>query len=191
MLRFGLSASAVLFTFLVLPVPASPQATPAPAAGPLRTGQPSDNPAAVLTATYMETGPMSTQATSTDDGTATGARTPEHLMELFVKFVHERDLDRLIALYEPAAVFAPGPGAPVFTGREAIRGALAEMLALKPRMSVAVAQTLTVGDIALVTNEWTMEGIAPDGSPVKNGGKSADVVRRQPDGRWLVLIDHP
>ena len=36
-----------------------------------------------------------------------------------------------------------------------------------------------------------MTGIAPDGSLVQDGGYSADVFRRQSDGRWLILIDHP
>jgi ketosteroid isomerase-like protein len=42
-----------------------------------------------------------------------------------------------------------------------------------------------------VINEWTMTGTAPDGSEVRQGGLSDDVVRRQPNGTWLVLIDHP
>ena len=129
--------------------------------------------------------------TTTHDDAGPGARTPEHLMALFSKYVHAGDLDSLIALYEPDAVFKPGPDAPVLTGRDAIRSALAQMLALKPTMNVKVAERLTVGDLALVINEWSMTDTAPDGSPVKQGGRSADVLRRQPDGRWLVLIDHP
>jgi uncharacterized protein (TIGR02246 family) len=116
--------------------------------------------------------------------------TPEALMQSFTACVHAGDLDRLVALYEPDAVFEPRPGV-VVEGRDAIGGALAEMLTLRPRMDVNPVQVLRADDIALVVNEWTMTGTAPDGSAVHQGGRSADVVRRQTDGTWLVLVDKP
>ena len=64
-------------------------------------------------------------------------------------------------------------------------------LALWPRMVARVVQVLEADDVALVVNEWNLTGIAPDGSEVHQGGRSADVVRRQPDGSWLVLVDKP
>jgi uncharacterized protein (TIGR02246 family) len=116
--------------------------------------------------------------------------TPEALMRTFTDRVHAGDLDGLVALYEPAAVFEPQPGV-VVEGHEAIRQALAELLALRPTMVAETVEVLQADDVALVINEWTMTGKAPDGSEVRQGGRSADVVRRQPGGGWLVLIDHP
>lgn len=116
--------------------------------------------------------------------------TPEALMRSFTDRVHAGDLDGLVALYEPAAVFEPQPGV-VVEGRQAIRQALAELLALRPTMVVETVQVLRADDVALVINEWTMTGTAPDGSEVRQGGRSADVVRRQPSGAWLVLVDKP
>ena len=116
--------------------------------------------------------------------------TPEALMQSFAACVHAGDLDRLVALYEPDAVFEPRSGV-VVEGREAIGDALAEMLALRPRMAVTPVQVLRADDIALVVNDWTMTGTGPDGSVVQQGGRSADVVRRQTDGSWLVLVDKP
>jgi uncharacterized protein (TIGR02246 family) len=116
--------------------------------------------------------------------------TPEALMRTFTDRVHAGDLDGLVALYEPAAVFEPRPGV-VAEGRKAIRQALAELLALGPRMIAETVQVLRADDVALVVNEWTMTGTTPDGTEVRQGGRSADVVRRQPDGGWLVLVDKP
>jgi uncharacterized protein (TIGR02246 family) len=116
--------------------------------------------------------------------------TPEALMRTFTDRVHAGDLDGLVALYEPAAVFEPQPGA-VVEGRHAIRQALAELLALRPAMVAETVEVLQADDVALVINEWTMTGTAPDGTEVRQGGRSSDVVRRQPSGAWLVLIDKP
>jgi uncharacterized protein (TIGR02246 family) len=121
----------------------------------------------------------------------TDTATPEALMRSFTECVHARDLDALVDLYEPDAVFEPQPGI-VVRGRDAIRTALGELLALEPAMSTTTVQVLDGGgDIALVVNEWSMTGTAPDGSEVRQGGRSADVLRRQPDGRWLVVVDKP
>jgi uncharacterized protein (TIGR02246 family) len=116
--------------------------------------------------------------------------TPEALMRAFTDRVHARDLEGLVALYEPAAVFEPRPGV-VVEGREAIRHALRDLLALRPVMVAETVEVLQADDVALVVNEWTMTGMAPDGTEVRQGGRSADVVRRQPDGSWLVLVDKP
>lgn len=119
-----------------------------------------------------------------------GPQTPDELMARFRECVHQRALDRLIALYEPDAVFVPEPGA-VHQGRDAIRSALAGMLALAPSMETNVAEVHQAGDIALVVVDWTLRGTAPDGHGISQGGRSADVLRRQADGTWRVLIDHP
>lgn len=116
--------------------------------------------------------------------------TPQALMDLFTNLVHARDLDGLVALYEPSAVFEQQPGI-VIRGHAAIAAALADLIALRPRMITNTVQVLETGDIALVVNEWTMTGTVPDGADVRRGGRSADVLRRQPDGRWLVVVDKP
>jgi uncharacterized protein (TIGR02246 family) len=115
---------------------------------------------------------------------------PEALMQAFTDRVHAGDLDGLVALYEPSAVFEPRPGV-VIRGRDAIGQALAELLALWPRMVANTVQVLQANDVALVVNEWNLTGTAPDRSEVRRGGRSADVVRRQRDGSWLVLVDKP
>ena len=116
--------------------------------------------------------------------------TPEALLRAFTDRVHAGDLNGLIALYEPSAVFEPQPGV-VVRGRAAIRQALAALLTLRPTMDAAIVQILQADDVALVVNEWNLTGTGPDGAKVRREGRSADVVRRQPDGSWLVLVDKP
>ena len=35
------------------------------------------------------------------------------------------------------------------------------------------------------------KGTGPNGMTVEMAGKSSDVLRRQPDGTWLIAVDNP
>jgi uncharacterized protein (TIGR02246 family) len=118
------------------------------------------------------------------------AQTPTRAIELVSERISAGDVDGALAMYEPGAAFTPQPGELV-TGAEAIRAALERFAALRPRLEGQVERVIESGDVALVLNRWTLAGTAPDGAPIEMGGLSADVLRRQPDGRWLVLIDDP
>ena len=100
------------------------------------------------------------------------------------------DVDGAVALYEENATFAVRPDE-VVCGGEAIRAALAQFAALEPRMEGEKVKVLEAGDTALVVNRWTLRGTTPDGQALEMAGTSADVLRRQDDGRWLVAIDDP
>jgi len=119
-------------------------------------------------------------------GTATAAALPDALAQRLA----DGDLDGALGLYEPEATFAPQPGAQV-TGRDAIREALTQFIALRPSLTGKVEKVLEAGDVALVTNRWSLRGTAPDGAPLEMGGVSADVMRRQADGTWRILVDDP
>jgi len=96
-----------------------------------------------------------------------------------------------MALYEDEAAFQPQPGV-ALVGSDQIRSGLSGFMALNPKITFQGTTDVVIsGDIALVSNNWRMTGTAPDGSEVADDGLSADVVRRQSDGSWLVLIDQP
>jgi uncharacterized protein (TIGR02246 family) len=118
------------------------------------------------------------------------AERPEQVIELLTVSLNRGDVDAAITLYESEAVFAPQPGEEV-TGLEAIRDALQQFAALKPRLRGEITNVLTAGDVAVVHNRWQLEGTQPDGSPVEMHGHSADVLRRASDGGWRILIDDP
>jgi ketosteroid isomerase-like protein len=76
-------------------------------------------------------------------------------------------------------------------GTPALREAFKQFLALDPKIAVTKQEVFQAGDIALHSYTWKMSGKAPDGSPVEQGGLSVIVLRKQPDGRWLMVIDNP
>ena len=83
-------------------------------------------------------------------------------------------------LYEDDAVMAYPPGEQT-VGRAAIQALWEKVLTSRPQFEPeAPLPTLISGDIALTS------------TPPRDGsGARAQVVRRQPDGSWLRLLDQP
>ena len=108
------------------------------------------------------------------------AMRPEDITRLFVERSNAGDADGVAALYEPDAVMAYPPGSQT-VGRDAIRGLWASVLEHGPHFEPEEPlPTLVSGDIALTS------------TPPRDGaGARAQVVRRQPDGSWLRLLDYP
>lgn len=95
------------------------------------------------------------------------------------------DVEGLAALYEDDARMVGLDGA-VAEGREAIRTVWEGLVALGGRMTVVTRYAVVSGDIALLRNDFTF---AAEGIAISSG--TAEVARRQPDGTWLYLVDHP
>ncbi|WP_067829948.1 YybH family protein [Nocardia inohanensis] len=114
---------------------------------------------------------------------------PAHHPHVFAAAFNTGDPAAVAAVYDPAAVFVPHPGTPV-TG-PALGAATAEFLSLGLPITVRPRHTYVADDIALLIVDWTIEGIAPDGTPTHIEGTATDVARRSPDGRWRYLIDNP
>ena len=105
------------------------------------------------------------------------AEQPEDLGRFFVERANAGDLEGLVALYEPSAVLAVPGGAPA-AGTDAIRRALGQFLTGNPKLSGVSQPALRFGDLALTSTRF-------------DGGATAEVARRQPDGTWLWVIDQP
>jgi ketosteroid isomerase-like protein len=121
------------------------------------------------------------------------ASTPEDLSQLIGEAITSGDMDAALSLYEPDATFAmpAGFGEGSVTGLDGLRGAFGGFLAMSPELKVNAEKTLLSGDTALVVGNWTLKGRDPEGNDVDASGRYADVVRRQPDGSWLFVIDNP
>jgi len=118
------------------------------------------------------------------------ASTPEELVKTFFDTFNSGNLDNLVALYEPNAMLVAQPGQAA-EGHAAIRQALSQFLGMKPTLTPGRISVVTAGDIALSVLKWTLKGTGPDGKPVQMEGATSDVLRKQPDGRWLFVIDNP
>lgn len=123
--------------------------------------------------------------------TIESATSPAHLMSLFARRAAAGDVDGLLALYESDAVFEPQLGT-VLRGANQLRAALSAFAAMRPRIQyTGEADCVIVDGIAIVANTWTVTGDLPGGGIHREAGLSADVLRQQADGSWLILIDQP
>jgi uncharacterized protein (TIGR02246 family) len=117
------------------------------------------------------------------------ATTPEQIHRLFEDAFNAGDIDGLMMLYEPDSVLVPQPGS-VVQGSEQVRAALEGYLALAGRITLDTKLVLTVGDLAYLSNTWSLSGTGPDGNPLTLGATTAEVARRQADGTWRYVIDN-
>jgi uncharacterized protein (TIGR02246 family) len=114
---------------------------------------------------------------------------PAEMNAAFADAFNSGSIDNLLALYEPTAVLVPMPGRRV-EGIDAIRTALTELLTLKGHMRSENQYALVHDDLALLRAKVHLVATARDGARIEINNHTAEVVRRQPDGRWLYIIDH-
>jgi uncharacterized protein (TIGR02246 family) len=95
------------------------------------------------------------------------------------------DTDALVALYEEDAAMATPDGTFV-NGRDAIREQWSGFVALGGNIQMTTRYAVVVGETALLSNDWKFTGAGMELS-----SRTAEVARRQPDGTWKYVIDHP
>jgi len=115
---------------------------------------------------------------------------PEDVHTRFAELFAAKDLDGLMTLYEPDATLLPEPGVQI-TGLAVIREALAAFLAMNGTFRMPAGKPIVAKDLALIFSEWTLDMTGPDGQPATLSGQTSDVLRRQADGNWRIVIDSP
>ncbi|MDH5666589.1 MAG: DUF4440 domain-containing protein [Nitrospira sp.] len=118
------------------------------------------------------------------------AKTPQELQSLFVAAFNNSDLEALLALYEPNAALATQSGVPQ-VGRDKMEDSFRTIIGMKGKMAIDTTYAVETDGIALLRGSWSIESLTPVGKAVMMKGQSIEVARRQPDGSWLFVIDHP
>jgi uncharacterized protein (TIGR02246 family) len=117
------------------------------------------------------------------------ATSPEQIHRVFESAFNAADLDQLMTLYERDAALIPQPGS-VAHGTDQVRAALEQYLALQGRITLETKLVVEVGDLAYLSNTWSLRGTGADGQPLTLGATTAEVARRQADGTWRYVIDN-
>lgn len=112
---------------------------------------------------------------------------PTLMNDTFARVFNSRDIDELSSLYEAGAILVVENSGTQIHGLDGIRQALERLLAVPGSMTSRNNFCVVLGDTALLRADWRMLG--EDGTIVMEGS-SAEVLRRQPDGSWKMIIDH-
>jgi len=112
------------------------------------------------------------------------AKSPEDICRLFQQYIAEGDLDAVLSVYDPEAVFLKQYGE-VTRGRQELRQQLAAQAAMKTRFDFTIKQVVQAGDIALMHTQWQVS------KPQPMTVYAIEVARRQPDRTWRWLIGDP
>jgi uncharacterized protein (TIGR02246 family) len=115
---------------------------------------------------------------------------PLTVITQLVTAMNAQDLETALSLFEPGASFVMKPGL-VVSGTAGIRQALEGFMALNPTFTIEAQELVQAGDVAQYCARWNIKGIDPKGTPVQLSGRSSSILRRQPNGRWLFLVDNP
>ena len=118
------------------------------------------------------------------------ASTPREMLDAFLAKFNANDVEGVLTHYESNAAFVDEPGK-VVQGTDALRESLNKFFAMKPTLTLTKTETILAGDIGTNYAKWTLTGTGPDGDPVSMEGVAIDIIRRQSDGSWKMVIDNP
>lgn len=107
------------------------------------------------------------------------AKSPEEICRLFRQHMRDGDLDSVLSLYDPEAVFLNQAGE-VKKG-EGLRQELAHLAAAKAAFDLQIRQVIQSGDTALMHTEWEVS------SPRRMSLHAVEVARRRRDVTWRWL----
>ncbi len=112
-------------------------------------------------------------------------------VETMTAAFHAGDIAGVMASYADGATIVFQPGSGPTTDPKIQRETFEQLFALKPAFTYQGHEVFVSGDTAIHIAPWTMTGTAPDGTPIEQSGLSVAALRRQSDGRWLLVIDDP
>ena len=115
---------------------------------------------------------------------------PEEWPRRFEQHLNSGDVEGVMELYElDASVVAPS--GETITGRERLRHLFAGMITAKTQLHGRVVRFVTVGDVALLYTDFNGTGVDDGGKTVDIHYRAIEVLHRQADGGWKLIVGDP
>lgn len=95
------------------------------------------------------------------------------------------DLNTVMNMYDATGIIVAEPNNPV-SGKEKFEAAVKAILSIKGKMEIKTVYCLEAGDVAVGRSEWSIR----DGNETKVAAKGIELLKRQADGTWKIVIDH-
>jgi uncharacterized protein (TIGR02246 family) len=144
---------------------------------------------------------VSESADATDDGLPDASKLaaqkstglperPEDWPARFEQYLNKGDLDAVMALYETDARFVAASGETI-GGRDGIRRVVAGLIQGKTKLKSRVVKAVTVGDVTLLYTDFQGTTVEASGKTIELNHHAIEVLRRQSDGAWKLIMGHP
>jgi ketosteroid isomerase-like protein len=114
---------------------------------------------------------------------------PEGVIPSLVERFTSGNVDAMMELYAPEAVFVAKDGRTI-TDRREIAAQFQRDMGLGLPLKTNVRHVFIGGDTAQIIVDWSIDGTGPNGEDIHLGGSASDIVRRGADGRWRYIIDN-
>jgi len=112
-------------------------------------------------------------------------------IEAMTSAFHKKDMDGVLTSYEDGAAIMFEPGTRI-SDPALLRQMFEGAFQLNPKFNYPKGHEVYISnDIALHLAPWMMKGKAPDGTDIEQGGLSVAVLRKQENGKWLLVLDNP
>jgi uncharacterized membrane protein/ketosteroid isomerase-like protein len=121
---------------------------------------------------------------------ATLPNKPEDWPRQFEQHLNVGDRDAIMKLYEPEACFVTKSGE-TLVGHEAIDKALGDLIEAKTHFHSRVVRAVIVGEIAQLYTDFEGTRVDNSGNTVPIRNNAIEVLRRQPDGSWKLIMGDP
>ncbi len=103
---------------------------------------------------------------------------------------HQKDIKGVMNSYEPDALVVFDPQNPI-QDAGLLKEKFIQSFGISPRFEYSGHEVFVNGNIGIHLAPWTMTATAPDGTAIQQTGLSIAVLRRQEDGKWLMVFDDP
>ena len=114
---------------------------------------------------------------------------PEGVIPSLVERFNSGNIEAMMALYAPEAVFIAKDGRTI-TDRTEIAAQFQRDMSLGLPLKANVRHVFVGDDTAQIVVDWSIDGKGPNGEDVHLGGSASDIVRRGADGFWRYIIDN-
>ncbi len=112
-------------------------------------------------------------------------------VETMTSAFHKKDIEGVLKSYEDGAAVMFEPGVRQ-SGTAALKQMFEGAFQINPKFDYPNGHEVYIANnIALHIAPWVMTGKTPDGTSIEQSGLSVAVLRKQADGKWLMVLDNP
>ena len=115
---------------------------------------------------------------------------PAAFPQAFEAALNRGDLESIVALYDGEAALRVQSNE-IHSGSAAVRAEMGQLIAAKANIANTLRHIFRHGDVALIIVDYVLRLTTPDGNPAEVTGTATNVIQRQADRGWRMIIANP